>query len=65
MLTKNYKELDDTIRQRIPPYTYNNGEGTVYICVATLCLSRSARRSVDYKEFNDFVCQRIPFIEQL
>ncbi len=30
MLTKNYKELDDTIRQRIPPYTYNNGEGNYY-----------------------------------
>ena len=31
MLTKNYKELDDTIRQRIPPYTYNNGEGNSII----------------------------------
>jgi hypothetical protein len=27
MLTKNYKELDDTIRQRLPPYLYNKGKG--------------------------------------
>ena len=30
MVNKNYKELDDTIRQRLPPYLYNGGKG-VYI----------------------------------
>ena len=27
MLTKNYKELDDAIRQKVPPFLYNNGKG--------------------------------------
>jgi hypothetical protein len=30
MLTKNYKELDDTIRQRLPPYLYNKGKGIFF-----------------------------------
>jgi hypothetical protein len=30
MLTKNYKELDDTIRQRLPPYLYNKGKGILF-----------------------------------
>jgi hypothetical protein len=30
MLTKNYKELDDTIRQRLPPYLYNKGKGIIF-----------------------------------
>ena len=30
MVNKNYKELDDTIRQRLPPYLYNGGQGWIY-----------------------------------
>jgi hypothetical protein len=33
MLTKNYKELDDTIRQRLPPYLYNKGKGILFFDV--------------------------------
>ena len=53
MLTKNYKELDDTIRQRIPPYTYNNGEGVeINKKKATHYFELAAMRGDVYARYN-------------
>ena len=30
MITQNYKELDDTIRMKIPQYLYNGGQASLY-----------------------------------
>ena len=30
MITQNYKELDDTIRMKIPQYLYNGGQASIY-----------------------------------
>ena len=27
MISKNYKELDEAIKQKLPPYLYNGGQG--------------------------------------
>ena len=27
MISKNYKELDEAIKQKLPPYLYNGGKG--------------------------------------
>ena len=31
MISKNYKELDEAIKQKLPPYLYNGGQGQQYI----------------------------------
>ncbi|XP_023327676.1 uncharacterized protein LOC111700850, partial [Eurytemora carolleeae] len=43
MLTKNYKELDDTIRQKVPPFLYNNGKGKWIHCAHLACLRNRDR----------------------
>lgn len=30
MISKNYKELDEAIKQKLPPYLYNGGQGQQY-----------------------------------
>ena len=40
MISKNYKELDDTIRQRLPEYLYNGGKGSL----KELNIYRSSRK---------------------
>ena len=31
MISKNYKELDEAIKQKLPPYLYNGGKGQLLI----------------------------------
>ena len=32
MISKNYKELDEAIKQKLPPYLYNGGQGQYFKC---------------------------------
>ena len=38
MISKNYKELDEAIKQKLPPYLYNGGEGEWIHCAHIACI---------------------------
>ena len=43
MISKNYKELDEAIRQKLPPYLYNGGKGEWIHCAQIACIRNSIR----------------------
>lgn len=43
MVKKDYKELDEAIKAKVPPYLYNNGEGTM-VPIAQLTMLRNRDR---------------------
>merc|ERR1719270_1683691 len=43
MISKNYKELDEAIKQKLPPYLYNGGKGEWIHCAQIACIRNSIR----------------------
>ena len=43
MISKNYKELDEAIKQKLPPYLYNGGQGEWIHCAQIACIRNSIR----------------------
>ena len=43
MISKNYKELDEAIKQKLPPYLYNGGQGEGIHCAQIACIRNSIR----------------------
>ena len=51
MISKNYKELDEAIKQKLPPYLYNGGEGKWIHCAHLACLrNRDRPKSKQFDE---------------
>ena len=55
MISKNYKELDEAIKQKLPPYLYNGGEGEWIHCAHIACIRNSIRAA----------SKQFPFVREL
>ena len=44
MISKNYKELDEAIKQKLPPYLYNGGKGEHWIKYTFSFTNKDTRR---------------------
>ena len=55
MISKNYKELDEAIKQKLPPYLYNGGKGEWIHCAHIACIRNSIRAA----------SKQFPFVREL